>query len=227
MKNSPANIRHHRFNNYPMKPWKNGQGSTLEAASSCDQQGNADGRWRVSIALLNENSAYSDFCGYTRSQLMLEGEPVTLTVQQSSGTEQRIVMQPLSLLRFDGGAEVCCDLRAPGVKMFNLMSRDNKTSHVLEALYSADLPARPDSSGEALLIFTLSTNVELQVGQQGYSLGQFDLLEVQQPEGQVICVQSAVGGDVSAIIVRIGGSSSLPLKPDEVSNNLAAKLEQL
>ena len=232
MKYITSNVHLYRLNDYVQKPWRNGQGSTLEVTASTDYQGLIDGRWRVSIASLDKDSAYSDFSGYKRSQVMLQGESVCLAIQQPGNAlqpgnaQQQLVMRPLSFLTFDGGAEVSCKLQCDGAKMFNVMSRHNQVSHSLEALYGGDLPSSINSDEETLLLFSLESNVEVLIDQQSFFLGQFDLLEIQQPTNQSIRVRSAGGMRVAGIIVRIENAPLYSSEHERVNKGLGSSLEQ-
>ena len=52
--------------------WKNGQGYTLELAIDSGNLPNYD--WRISIASVTESGAFSNFSGYRRNQVLLQGD---------------------------------------------------------------------------------------------------------------------------------------------------------
>jgi environmental stress-induced protein Ves len=59
-------------------PWKNGKGETIELAINEDGS-LADFDWRISMASVTEDGPFSDFSGYQRHLLLLEGTGIELT----------------------------------------------------------------------------------------------------------------------------------------------------
>jgi environmental stress-induced protein Ves len=59
-------------------PWKNGKGETIELAINEDGS-LADFDWRISMASVTDDGPFSDFSGYQRHLLLLEGTGIELT----------------------------------------------------------------------------------------------------------------------------------------------------
>jgi uncharacterized protein len=78
-------VRHLRFAEYRVAPWKNGKGVTREIASSAVSMGAASVRseasadWRVSMATVAEDAPFSRFPGMTRTLGVVDGVGIELT----------------------------------------------------------------------------------------------------------------------------------------------------
>lgn len=107
-------------------PWKNGKGTTSELAIS--EGGNlSQFDWRLSIATVVEDGEFSDFSGYLRNLILIEGNGIDL--QHYQGDSEKEVDHLSSLLdfaTFDGGCRTVGNLHDGPIKDFNLMTRADK-----------------------------------------------------------------------------------------------------
>ena len=71
----------HRFSDYTMMPWKNGRGETREFARFPADGGFA---WRLSMATVSEDAAFSTFPGVTRTLAVVAGGELDLLVADES-----------------------------------------------------------------------------------------------------------------------------------------------
>jgi uncharacterized protein len=79
----------------PSVAWKNGGGSTKEIAAFPPNAGLNDFIWRVSVAEINQPSAYSLFPQVDRTQVLIAG--LSLTLQNQTGLTKRLLaFQPFS-----------------------------------------------------------------------------------------------------------------------------------
>ena len=100
-------------------PWKNGQGSTIELA--INPGGSADSfDWRLSIATVAENGTFSDFSGYTRNQVLLAGNGMTLLHNGESVDRLHSV---LATACYDGSSQTSATLCDGRITAFNLITR--------------------------------------------------------------------------------------------------------
>lgn len=110
------------------QPWKNGGGSTTQLAV----HGEGDRwLWRVSVADVATSGPFSDFPGYERTIMLLEGDGMELTVDGARTT----LDQPFAPFTFDGGASTTCRLLRGPVRDLNVMvdrSRARATVEVIE-----------------------------------------------------------------------------------------------
>jgi len=100
-------------------PWKNGKGITTELAIN-EQGCIADFDWRLSIASVVEDGPFSDFSGYERALILIEGNGIAL--QHDNDTINRLD-NILDIARFDGGDHTHARLNSGPIKDFNLMLR--------------------------------------------------------------------------------------------------------
>lgn len=103
-------------------PWKNGKGTTTELAIS--KGGTlADFDWRLSIASVVEDGDFSDFSGYFRNLILIEGKGIRLEHDQEGIDELR---ELLSFASFDGGCKTRGSLLNGEITDFNLMTKTGK-----------------------------------------------------------------------------------------------------
>jgi len=102
-------------------PWKNGKGETIELAIS--EGGAINGfDWRLSIASVNENGAFSDFSGYLRHLVLIKGNGVEL-VHNNMTCDSLSTL--LSIAKFDGSCKTYAKLHAGPISDFNLMTKNH------------------------------------------------------------------------------------------------------
>jgi environmental stress-induced protein Ves len=101
---------------YNRMPWKNGGGMTTEIAVERDAAGAV--LWRVSIADVEQSGPFSDFTGYDRTIMLLEGGGFELRFNEAP--TQRID-RPWEPFRFAGEWKTDCTLIDGPVRDFNLM----------------------------------------------------------------------------------------------------------
>lgn len=116
--------------------WKNGAGWTREIARSCAGEG---WRWRLSIAQIEHESAFSTFPGVERELLLLSGGGLYLHFGDGAS---HLLSSPYASLRFAGERVVIGAPVGGPVTVFNLMWRRPQTTMTLWRWpLSAALPA--------------------------------------------------------------------------------------
>jgi environmental stress-induced protein Ves len=131
----PAAVKltHLKPADYKTMPWKNGGGTTTELMA--ESNGAAEGYdWRLSIASVAQSGPFSDFSGYDRSIMLVEGKGFTLEFAEA-GTHH--LVRSFEPLRFDGAWRTNCTLIDGPVKDFNLIARKNVHA-VLDVLRVTD-----------------------------------------------------------------------------------------
>ena len=107
-------------------PWKNGLGHTTELA--INSGGNLDNfDWRLSIASVVNDGDFSNFSGYQRNLVLIEGEGIIL--DHRNGEIDKLT-NLLDIAHFDGGSKTYGSLVNGGIKDFNIMT--NKDSFTTE-----------------------------------------------------------------------------------------------
>jgi environmental stress-induced protein Ves len=152
----PAAVKltHLKPTDYKTMPWKNGGGTTTELMA----EGNAASEgydWRLSIASVAASGPFSDFSGYDRSIMLVEGKGFTLEFAEA-GTHH--LVRSFEPLRFDGAWRTNCTLIDGPVKDFNLIARKNVHA-VLDVLRVTDAETLVPSRTTVLHLFRGQVNV--------------------------------------------------------------------
>lgn len=106
-------------------PWKNGGGSTTQIAVFPPDAGFEDFDWRVSLATIAEDGAFSAFPGVERTLALVDGHGMTLEIDE----------RPVLLTRadpvaaFDGESRVVAKLNRGPSTDFNVMTRLERCYH--------------------------------------------------------------------------------------------------
>jgi len=106
-------------------PWKNGGGSTIEIAIGPNEAGFDDFDWRVSLATIAEDGAFSQFPGVDRTLALVDGHGMTLQIDG----EPALISQAEPVVAFDGSSEVQARLNRGPTLDFNVMSRSERCWH--------------------------------------------------------------------------------------------------
>ena len=126
-------LQHLTRRDYVRQPWRNGAGSTTELAV---EDPGPRFLWRVSIAEVGTSGPFSDFTGYERSIMLLEGEGMELTFDQAP---PRTIEYPLRPFVFDGGWKTHCRLLGGPVRDFNLMIDRTRAKGTLSLIPASNL----------------------------------------------------------------------------------------
>ena len=105
-------------NDYRRVRWKNDGGWTTEIAREDDEA--ADFRWRVSIADIESDGAFSSFPGVARDLLLLSGNGIELDIDDAPPVR---LSERFQRVRFEGESSVGCRLLAGPTRDFNVMTR--------------------------------------------------------------------------------------------------------
>jgi hypothetical protein len=161
-------------------PWRNGLGTTIELLKQDLPCG--DGfAWRLSMADVTTNGAFSNFSGYQRTLLLLEGKGLTL---ESNGASHRLE-KPLQSARFSGDDQTFATLHDGPVKDFNVMvQRQHCSARVSSALHPDE--STLDVDGDILLVYAVDGELSLSVPEISVPSGH--LCVVQDPgKGSLMC----------------------------------------
>ncbi len=106
-------------------PWKNSGGSTTEIAIGPPDSGFEDFDWRVSLATIEKDGAFSAFPGVDRTLALVEGHGMTLEIDG----EPTLVTDTEPVVAFDGSSQVIAKLSRGGSTDFNAMTRSERCYH--------------------------------------------------------------------------------------------------
>ena len=132
--------------------------------------------WRVSLAQIDSSGPFSDFTGYDRNMVLLQGRGIALTFDDG---EQRSLREVGDWLQFDGGRPVHCGLLDGPCMDLNLMlSKSMRADARLERL-GRNLAV--DASHGPTLIFSLEDALSIDAGDaQSVRLEPWDLAVLSQ-----------------------------------------------
>ena len=99
-------------------PWRNGLGSTVELLAETPNKNEAFS-WRLSIASVANDGPFSDFSGYDRTLLLLEGSGITLN--KPNGVF-KVLNSSLDYANFKGEDLIDATLHNGPIKDFNIMT---------------------------------------------------------------------------------------------------------
>ncbi|MGA9422618.1 MAG: HutD family protein [Rhodanobacteraceae bacterium] len=113
-------IRCLRESGYRRQRWKNGRGWTTEIARN--PAGSDDPfRWRISVADIERDGAFSTYPGTDRILLLLAGNGIELAITGRS--EPVRLLMPHAQFRFPGDTRIHCRLLDGPTRDFNVMYR--------------------------------------------------------------------------------------------------------
>ncbi|MEU1328775.1 HutD family protein [Streptomyces sp. NPDC005865] len=201
-----------RWDGFRSVPWKNGGGTTREVASGVlrgtpaqrtpTDPAPASGEpvdafdWRVSVADVAAEGAFSSFPGVDRVITVVEGAGMVLTVD---GMERKV--GPLGPFAFPGDAATDCRPAAGPVRNANVMTRRGRATAAVRVV---PLPAAPGSevacaADETLLVVAATEGIALVgPGGGGTALGRLDCVRHEGPKAPVL------RGEGTVVEIRIG-----------------------
>jgi environmental stress-induced protein Ves len=177
-----------RAKDYPRMPWKNGGGSTEEITRDAGVGLEGFG-WRLSIADIGESGGFSTFTGYERVITVLQGDGMTLRVD---GQDTHPLL-PLHPFAFSGESEVSCTLLGGPIRDFNLIYAPQRYSARLQWLAGEQ---RFFSSAGTVLVFGVTDELEVKVGNSVSQLGRHDCLQL---DGNVGLLEVSLSGQCCVI----------------------------
>jgi len=180
-----------RKSSFKAVPWKNGGGVTHEIIRNP-----ATGdpfQWRMSVAHIDGSGPFSDFSGYRRHMVLLQGQGLTLRFKTG---DDCLLREVGDLAQFDGAATPHCDLLGGPCVDLNLMVAESLRAEA-RVLRLTGKSAMAAPSARAL-IFSIEAPLWLEWdGGETVKLEPWDLAVVQH--GGVLL--SAIDPDISACAV--------------------------
>jgi environmental stress-induced protein Ves len=176
--------------------WRNGRGETREVAAFPRGATLDSFEWRVSIATIEQDGAFSRFPGVTRTTMLIAGAGLRLT-----GQATRIELAGRhATATYRGDDEVNCKLLGGVVQVFNAMVRGNGPAHVtaMDASMRAVAPAR------FRVCVALEGAVHCACDARRFALEPGDALVIDEPDERDAALDVRVrAGAGAAIAVRI------------------------
>lgn len=142
-------------NHFKQISWKNGQGTTTELAINAG--GTIDDfDWRLSIASVIEDGVFSNFSGYLRQLILIEGNGIELNHNNTSHDK---LTKLLDSATFDGGYQTIGTLYNGPIKDFNIMTKENRyTAKIQTMVETGDIVLK---QGSLCFIYCLNEGAKL------------------------------------------------------------------
>ncbi len=164
-------------------PWKNGLGHTTELAIS--HGGNLEQfDWRLSIATVTNTGEFSNFAGYQRNLILIEGEGINLLHDNEKLDELNNL---LDIAHFDGGSKTYGTLMNGTIKDFNIMT-DRLTFNAQVNTYSGaqQLCVTP-LANTLCFAYSLTNETDIHVNEHALTLPVGHLAKIEKTETE-ICI---------------------------------------
>jgi hypothetical protein len=170
--------------NFRSMPWRNGLGHTTELLAE-NLPASAEFAWRLSMADVVSDGRFSDFTGYDRTLLLLQGEGITL--KHADGQCDRLI-EPLQAAHFNGEAGTGARLHAGPIKDFNVIARRGFCSAKVDSLIEAAAAEIP-LDGDILLVYAVDDAISIKFGNQApVTIAGNHLLRVDKPTAGEVTV---------------------------------------
>ena len=153
-------------------PWKNGGGETVEIVVFPEGAALADFDWRVSMATVASDGPFSVFPGIDRTLSILDGEGMTLFIEDRAPLRLTRDSEPLP---FPADAATSATLVNGAITDLNVMTRRGVLSHRVERL-AVDGTIALGLAGETMLLLCEDGGIDLGLGDSNGTLGKRDCL---------------------------------------------------
>ncbi len=160
-----------RRSQFATSAWKNGAGVTHEAIRVPPDAGRY--LWRVSVAEIAVSGPFSDFTGYRRHMVLLQGDGLRLRFANGGHADLR---QPGDLAEFDGALQTDCELAGGACIDLNLLTaRSIAAVDARVERLSAPLTLRC-AAGESMALVCVRGSMAIEgAGLEPAELGRWDL----------------------------------------------------
>lgn len=157
-------------------PWKNGLGFTTELAINAG--GTLDNfDWRLSIATVSKDGAFSNFKGYQRNLVLISGQGITLDHQNG---QLDTLNKLLDIAQFDGGFKTLGKLHGAAITDFNIMTKHKLYCAQVKTYKKQQTVCYKPLVNTILFAFSLSTHLKVthnnSVNSSAYTVPQGGLL---------------------------------------------------
>ncbi len=173
-------IEHVPVTAYRTMPWKNGGGVTHEIAA----EAGTPPLWRLSVATIDRDGPFSDFSGYDRTIVALDGS-VELTCNASS-----FALTPLTPFIFRGEDSVTCRIAAGPARDFNVMTARDAFMHDVEIVNGRSVFLVDDD--ELVFVYLAQGNARVDsvacVAGETVYLDSVERIEIVAEPGARVCV---------------------------------------
>lgn len=158
------------YTGYAEMRWKNGQGVTREV---CRFPASEQYDWRISVATIREDGAFSRFSGYLRNISVLEGEGMFLTLDG----QRSMLIPPFQATDFKGDSDVFCEMVGGPLLDFNVIYRREATEASVRWMLAGEWQHQQGT----LLLFNAGNALNVTVAGERHTLQHYDSLLIDSP----------------------------------------------
>lgn len=144
-------------------PWKNGLGETTELAIN-DGGSLKQFDWRLSMATVTQNGVFSNFEGYKRQLVLINGNGIELTHKSASLALVELadrLVNKLDMAEFDGGYQTYGQLLDGDITDFNIISNKNVIDSKVQLITQSQRLAIETS--DLLFVYNLKSGVKIDI----------------------------------------------------------------
>ena len=185
-------ITHLTSADYVRQPWRNGGGTTTELARNGDTN---RWLWRLSVADVDRSGPFSDFTGYRRIIMLLEGSGMALSFD---GAPPVVLDRRYRPFAFDGGMRTECTLLDGPIRDMNLIV-DGRIEASLDVRLLEREASWQIEPGECVLLHAIDGRFDVAIGAHRVALAPGDTLRV---DGGAASTISAVAHEASAVLAH-------------------------
>jgi hypothetical protein len=162
-------------------PWKNGLGHTTELA--INNGGNLDDfDWRLSIASVINDGEFSNFSGYQRNLVLIEGSGLIL--DHGNGDIDKLT-NLLDIAHFDGGNKTYGSLVNGAIKDFNVITNQQSYNAQVDSYTGSKKLSFTPTVKTVAFVYSLTDETKIQSKQQSLHLPVGHLVKVEKTQDEI------------------------------------------
>lgn len=166
-------------------PWKNGKGETIELA--INKNANLDDfEWRISMASVVEDGVFSDFSGYMRNLILIEGNGLNL---QHDHNHIDKLSKLLDVATFDGSCTTVGNLHDGAITDFNIITAKAKYQTKVSTYLQKTI--QQIKLTDLCFVYSLSADITFSSDNNAINevLAQGHLLQISQHQASLLIVE--------------------------------------
>lgn len=203
-------IRHFSPADARRVPWKNGRGETLELALHPPEASfeRGDFEWRISRARVEENGPFSNFAGFERILVVVEGDGLLLTHGDAA---PRARLRKLEPYRFAGEWPTTGELVGGPIADFNVITRRADVRAEVTTLKLGRRGARETLSTRHTFVHVLAGALFARITgeDEPFDLVAGDSLWIEDPRSGDELDLTGRGDATSALLVRVAAADDV------------------
>lgn len=169
---------------YQKMPWKNGQGVTYEIYRDKGET-LEDFGYRISMADVASDGAFSHFLGRERILTVLNGDGIVLTVNQ----QEKITLKPQQIFNFSGESEVYSELINRAIRDLNVIFDPKFFTAKLSWLNQNN---HLTTQADTVFILANADNTQVFINDKTFELNQFDSVKIDHQTANVVIKNGCV-----------------------------------